>query len=458
MPTHPPRNRAETSLALAAGGALAIPHFFPQAWFSAWLGVLLLAWSLEGDARPQVRVIRWFLACFVHELLAAHWIVGCARGHLGFDLALSWGVGFGEWGLYAALMTLAALPLLTLRRLPVWASLPLSWILGEALVEATTGFGATELFMGQVGCPPLLRAIGQLGWELSLAASLFACAGLARSLHRRQVAWLVAPLAWGLLLAALPERAVPDEHVLRGVGVVQQADAQAPVEVDPELGLLVWPEGATGMEPRLEEGEQTPHVTLRRFATGGPAHLLGMGARTARGHLNAVAAVDALGGVRWVRGKSALVPLAERDFLGLPSPSGAWSRGTEPPLVSVAGRRPIPLVCYEGFQRHLALEGRVHGGDLLAVVASDAPIAHSRVALRQAEAALILRAVELGVPAVRASLGGSALMVDAAGHVLARGTPGVTAVLTWPGRDNAAVSALALAVDHSGPRGLQETP
>jgi apolipoprotein N-acyltransferase len=100
------------------------------------------------------------------------------------------------------------------------------------------------------------------------------------------------------------------------------------------------------------------------------------------------------------------------------------------PLLSLAGRKVIPLICYEAFSRTTALRGREAGGELLAVLASDLPLAGSRFAIDQAIGGVVLRAAELHMPAVRASLGGVAVVVSSDGRVLARSASGESGILT----------------------------
>ena len=107
--------------------------------------------------------------------------------------------------------------------------------------------------------------------------------------------------------------------------------------------------------------------------------------------------------------------------------------GRRVPLIQAAGRKIIPLLCIEVFDRALVALGRRHGGDMIAVLASDLAYADSEIAIRQSLAALALRSAEAGLPSVRASLGGVAAFIDAGGHVLCSSMSAMGDVLTCDG-------------------------
>ncbi|NVI98560.1 hypothetical protein HV824_10555 [Myxococcus sp. AM009] len=161
------------------------------------------------------------------------------------------------------------------------------------------------------------------------------------------------------------------------------------------------------------------------------ASLAGLTLRTEGQYLIAAGAFDAQGRLLASRGKAVLVPVGERVFLGLRGSGEPLTPGKAPPLLSVAGRRLIPLICYEAFSRLTSLKGQAAGGDLIAVLASDRPLVGNRFAWEQAVGAVILRAVEQHAPAVRASLAGPAVIVSSDGRVLARSEPGTSGILTW---------------------------
>jgi apolipoprotein N-acyltransferase len=111
--------------------------------------------------------------------------------------------------------------------------------------------------------------------------------------------------------------------------------------------------------------------------------------------------------------------------------------GEAPPTLGRGARPEVTLICYEVFSRSLVLEGKRAGGVLLTVLASDRAIHGSAVAMQQILGALVLRSVESGLPAVRASLRGSAALISADGRILGMTRPGTSAVLTVPSGEKA---------------------
>ncbi|MFP2932042.1 nitrilase-related carbon-nitrogen hydrolase [Pyxidicoccus sp. 3LG] len=95
----------------------------------------------------------------------------------------------------------------------------------------------------------------------------------------------------------------------------------------------------------------------------------------------------------------------------------------------MASSRVVTVICYEVFSRSLVLRGTQAGGELLAVLVSDRPLAGSRIAMEQSLGVVLLRAVEFQLPAVRASLGGISALISPDGRILARSEPGHSELL-----------------------------
>ncbi len=165
---------------------------------------------------------------------------------------------------------------------------------------------------------------------------------------------------------------------------------------------------------------------------GGPqsAHLAGFETLLRCGRQNSVVTVEPSGRVAQARAKRALLPVFEASFLGVGS--DRFVPGKAPPLLGVADRQVIPLICGEVLDRALAIEGRDAGGVLLTVLASDHYQARSALARRHVLTIVRLRAIELGVPAVYASLEGQAAIIAADGQILAESAVDAPAgILTW---------------------------
>ena len=308
--------------------------------------------------------------------------------------------------------------------------LPAAWALGELGLEVGSGFSMTQLLHSQWALEPMLRALAYVGWQPLLLVCLYASASVGEAVAQRGLRPLL-PAGLVLVMLGVLPRIPPSDEALLGVGVVHLTSlAHLPTESPPGTELLIWPEGTVRGNWRLPEGRLSSPMKLSTFEPRPSLPgLAGMTLHTPEGQLNAAALFDAQGRLVQTRGKSVLVPVGEREFWGLRGRSVPYIPSRASPLLSPGARRVVPLICYEAFSRLTALRGHEAGGDLIAVLASDAPLVGSSFALRQSIGAVILRAVELHVPAVRASLGGVAVEVSSDGRVLARSAPGLNGIL-----------------------------
>jgi hypothetical protein len=420
-------------LAWAAGLLQGVAFLWPQAQPLAWVGIALLAVALHRAAGRGTAVGALALAALTRQCVALFWWVGTARYFsqtsplAAVSLAA---LGWLSTGLLSQvpLMALAVTPV---RRLPVRFWLPGAWALGELGLEWSYGFSMTQLLHSQWALPPMLRALAYVGWVPLLIACLYAAAsaGEAGALRAPR---LLLPAGLALVLLALLPPIPPADDALRGLGAVHLAASVRPPGAVPErTELLVWPESTVRGNQRAPEGRLPRPVPLAAFDDrSGVPGIAGLTLRTSEGYFNAAGAIDAQGRLVETRAKSVLVPVGEREFWGLRGGSEPLIPGRVPPLLSMEGRKVIPLICYEAFSRLTSLRGKAAGGEVLAVLASDLPLAGSTAALEQSLGAVILRAVEQHVPAVRASLGGTAIIVSSDGRVLVRSAPGTSGILT----------------------------
>ncbi|WP_223646516.1 nitrilase-related carbon-nitrogen hydrolase [Corallococcus sp. EGB] len=421
-------------LALLAGLLQGAAFLGPAAQPLAWVGVACVAAAVHRAPGGLRAAGMLALAALARQVVALHWWVGTARhfapGVAGAALTLA---ALG-WAMTAAASQVPAMAwvLTPARRVPPRFWLPFAWAAGEAVAELTCGFSMTQLLHSQWAQPAVLNALAFVGWGPLLLLCLYASASVGEAASRRDLR-LLTPA--GLVLGALAcaPATAPLDDALSGVGVVHLASsAHLPRQVPEGTSLLVWPESTVRGNQRLPEGALPHPVPLAAFAdTQLPvAGIAGLTLRTEGHYLNAAGAFDAEGRLTQSRGKAVLVPVGERAFLGLRGSGEPLTPGTAVPRLSVAGRSVVPLICYEAFSRPTALQGQAAGGTLLAVLASDLPLVGSHFAQEQAVGAVILRAVEQHLPAVRASLAGPAVIVSSDGRVLARSEPGTSGVLT----------------------------
>jgi hypothetical protein len=426
-----------TVLYLLAGLLLGSAFLWPGL---CWLAVPAIAVTACALARRENRVWRpiggLLLGSAVSGTMILFWVFATLHEMFGFSTttaALAVATSVVTLALLsqlpACLFLLAAWRVPGLARIPVWLWFPLTWALGELLLP--TPWGA--LLYSQWANGSVLRAVYQFGWYPTLLVFLVGASALGASgaTRRWQPAALSAAIFGGLaLLPAMPG----GSRALVGVGAVQMADIeQKPAHLPAELGVLIWPEGAVARRPYLEEGAADGSVRLETLPQGGSTeHIVGLVARSRAGYLNAAARLGPDLRVLGVRAKSVLAPGIERPMMWM-RPAGeetGFQPGHGVPLLTAGGKRIIPVICYEVLDRPLLARGAAAGGQVIAVLANDRSIRQSSFAMRHLLGALILRSVELHLPAVRASMWGPAALVSEQGAILALSPPGASRLLT----------------------------
>jgi hypothetical protein len=434
---------------MLSGVVTGLAHLDGRLWLLGWVGVAIMALG----ARPQASAV-WVGASLLLSGAAAHW---CAHPWHLDGLGRYLPGGPAEVGWWLVPFTLAwtlpqRLPLwlgwwLARRwKLPVWAWLPPSWWLGEAVWDQGVGLSHDAWLYAQWQVTPVLRAVGHLGWDLTLLVSLAVAAVFGEAVARR--AWR--PAAVGALavcgLASLPTLPPGDLQVLDGVGAVHLADYAHPLRTAPNgLSAIVWPEVAGGRRPRLAEGPGRGTRIAPPLTGTGAHHLVGLVTRSEAGLHNAVVAQAPDGTVRHTRVKTRLFPLQERPFAGLTLAGAEPSvPGTGSPVVPLGDRRATALICVEALDRGLVARGRREGASLVTISSNDWGLGASPVAHQQVLAAAVFRAVEAGTPLVRSAIHGQAAFIGADGRVLALSEPGKTGVLTAAGLMPARVDVAVL--------------
>lgn len=420
---------------VASGVLLGIAHVHPRFAAAAWVSAICVALALLWSRRALAVFGGLCLQQLAAILIGFDWIA--AMNAVVFDFTPAEAFGFFALAMIAGTVPFAAVVgagfVALHRRLALVWWLPTAYVLGEALRFEVTIVALCDWMLSQWQVEPLLRAVGHLGWWGAHLVCLGAACALATALAARRLrpAW---PALAALGLFALPP--LPDDGVelLEGVAVVHTDSTvdlphRLPAGDGPPIELLVWPEGAFDLQPRLVEG-RTPGARMRPLLHGvDVTHLVGLETVWPRRRSqNQAVVVDAEGAVQAARAKSRLMPVAEGRVLGLAE--DRYVRGVAPPVLEAAGRAVIPLICGEFMSRLLVAEGVAAGGELLVALARDQMMLTER-ARRQLLAAQVMRSVEFGVPSVRASYGGEANLIAPDGRVLARGALGRNGVLRW---------------------------
>lgn len=205
------------------------------------------------------------------------------------------------------------------------------------------------------------------------------------------------------------------------------AGTQAPTKQGGRPDLIVWPESAVQflLEDSAEERAQIAQ------AAGGAQVLLGIQRSQDMRYFNAMALLDPAGNILSVYDKHHLVPFGEYipfgdlmlAWFGVEAFAARLGAGFTPgpgPALMSAGRvgNIVPLICYE-----VVFAGAIRAAgvrpDVLVQATNDAwfgkisgPYQHLALAR--------LRAVEFGLPMLRAANTGISAVIDARGRVLAQ--------------------------------------
>nr|WP_242543958.1 hypothetical protein [Corallococcus sp. NCSPR001] len=418
-----------------AGGLLGASQLSPRLAFFAWVGFALFVAAVERTPSRRWKCAGALLTCAVNHAVSLHWLVSTLSSYRP--------EGPPPWLLFAGLLGIVVLvtqaPVLLgcvlLRKLPGFCWLPACWAAGEWLEERVCDFTWGQWLYSQWSVEPVLHVLARFGWYPVLLLCLTGVAAFGCALVHHGLPALAVGVAAVAVMTLAPVQA-PDDRALSGIGAVSMADAAHPPLAFPKgLEVLVWPEGVMNARPRLEEGRDTSEVQLPGLpGQPGQGHFVGLLARSHAGVRNAAVFVDPRGQVRAMRAKRLLVPGGERSVLGV-GPGSSLVPGDAPATLGPDARQGIALICYEVFSRSLVLEGKRAGGRFIAVLASDRALRDSPVAMRQILGALVLRSAESGLPAVRASLWGSAALISSQGHILGQTRPGTSEVLSLPPRD-----------------------
>jgi apolipoprotein N-acyltransferase len=451
--------------ALLSAGALSALGFAP---LNLWpLTILGLAFLLErGFAATRARQAFELGWCFAlgHFLVGLNWIAEAFTHQDSMPAWLGW-VGVMLISAYLALYTGLACALawrLSARSATGWVLLlAAGWMLGEwARAGVFGGFAWNPLAVIWLGVPLLAQGAKWVGSYGMSGLVVLAAGALWLGLR---VQWrLTAGVAAGLMLLAsliLSEAAAPVAPTTGGIPVhivqpnISEDEKHDPDEaetnlrrylalsVDPHASprLMLWPEGALLQFLELDSERPLRQMLAGLLGpgdillTGGPSVILG---RTDTDYVfhNSVFALSGSGQVLWRYDKAHLVPFGEflpaRPLLSrlglsrLVQSDGDFTPGPGPRTFALPGfavdGRPLTVavqICYE-----IIFSGSVvdeaHRPSFVFNPSNDAwfgawgPPQH----LAQAQ----LRAIEEGLPIIRATPNGISAVISPEGRVLAR--------------------------------------
>ncbi|MEV8465406.1 apolipoprotein N-acyltransferase [Fluviibacterium sp. DFM31] len=430
-------------LPLAGGLGLALPAPTPRAGF--WRG-----WALAFGY--FLATLHWIVEPFLVDIARHGWMAPFALVLLAGGMALFWG------GAAAAAVWLGRGAGLGHRVLALAATLPLAEMIRAVLF---TGFPWGMLATFWTDTP--VRMAAAWGGPYGLVAlTVLAAGGLAVLLFERGAGLWRGAAGPAVLLAvwvggAASLQALPpvagDGPVVR----VVQPNAPQHLKWQPDMipvfwrrkleltgqpgtltpDVVVWPEVTL---PYLWGSESEGNAQIAR-AAGGAVTLVGAQRFDGAELRNSVGVLDGEGQPLAVYDKFHLVPFGEyfpggalAARLGLAGLAtdmlGGFSSGPGPQVLDLRGQglgRVLPLICYEAiFPRHGFAPGP--RADWIVQVTNDAwfgEFAGPQQHLAQAR----MRAVEQGVPLVRAANTGISAVIGPAGQMLAEIPLGVAGVI-----------------------------
>ncbi len=438
--------RADLAAVLAgAVSALALPPLFGLPALLIAIPVLLCL--IEGARVPAVAARRGWSFGFGLSVVGLYWIT---EAILVEAARFWWLVPFAVPGLAAVMAVFVAIPAAVAWRAPLgWRralTLAGAWVLADLARQfVATGFpwnplGSVWEFPGRAGDimiqPAALVGVHGLTFATILLASTPV---LGWAWRAGGMAVLALWCGFGIIRLDQPMPPAPDLTVLLIQGNIAQGQKwdralmvsifrhyraltrQAVAEADGHPAVVVWPETAS---PALLQTD-APARQLIAEAAGDATGLIGSVRFDRAGRpRNSLFALGANGVVEAIYDKWHLRPFGESQPDGLPVgiqvvPGGGFAHGPGPRTLHIPGLPPVgALICYEAIFSHQVID-ESDRPDWMVNITNDAWFGNS-AGPRQHLAAARLRAVEEGIPLMRAANTGISVGFDARGHELGR--------------------------------------
>lgn len=414
-------------------GLAAFVHLAARGGSAGWLG-------LFGGAGYFALALSWIVQPFLIDVAQYGWMAPFAIVFVSFGFALFWGFA----GFVAGLM-------------PTRAQRVMAFVTGLGAVELTRGYVLTGFpwaLIGHVWIDTPLAQVAALVGPSGLTLLTVIAVALPVAFRWPGLlaggALLAACLAFGTLRLAEPEPAA------RGVTLrLVQPDAEQKVKWNPDVAqmlfnrqlaftavlphpdLVIWPETAVPylMEDNPEVGQAIS------VAAGGVPVVAGIQRYDGVQAWNSLAVIGDGGQIEALYDKYHLVPFGEYipfgdvlyDWFGLKAfaarQGNGYAAGTGAQVIDLGGKLGtfVPLICYEAVFPQ-GLRGLPERPDWILQITNDAwfgtltgPYQH----LAQAR----FRAIEQGLPLVRAANTGISAVVDARGRIVASLPRGIPAYL-----------------------------
>ena len=305
-------------------------------------------------------------------------------------------------------------------------------VFGDVFLQPAAYVGVHGLTLATVllaGLPTL----GRRAWLVG--AALLACWGATGELRRHRAPVSHAP---DLDVVLVQGNIAQGQKIDRNFALATfrhylELSHDGVAEASGRPAVVVWPETAS---PFWLVDEPAARAAISEAIGGAPALLGSIRIDDRRRPANSLIALSATGAVAATYDKWHLVPFGEYipDWLPLPIqviPGSGLAKGPGPRTLHVAGLPPVgPLICYEAiFTGQVVVEE--DRPDWLVTITNDAWFGNS-TGPRQHLAAARMRAVEEGLPLMRAANTGITAAYDAFGHELGRIGMQVSGTLVVP--------------------------
>ena len=408
-------------------------------------GLLLL---IDGARGPAVAARRGFWFGFGLNLIGLYWVTEAIL----IEAARFWWFVPIAVPALAATLALFIAPAAALARCaragwPRVLAFAGAWVLGDLARQfVLTGFpwnlwGSDWEFPGQLGdifmqpaawvsihgltfLTVLLASVPLLGWRWWAGAAALVAAWSGMGLMRLHELEPTPPPGLKVVLVQGDiaegqkwDRALALSIFTRYLDLTREGVAEA----GPGPKVVVWPEAAS---PFLLDRDPAARLAIEAADGGAPALIGGVRFDRQGQPRNSLFALEGDGAIAAIYDKWHLVPFGEYQPAWVPIPvqvvpGGGFSRGSGPKTLHVPGLLPVgPFICYEAiFPGEIIDES--DRSDWMVNVTNDAWFGDS-TGPRQHLAAARMRAVEEGLPLMRAANTGISAAFDAHGHELAR--------------------------------------
>ncbi len=388
-------------------------------WFGFGLHLLGLYWVTEAILVEAAR-FWWFVPIAVPALAATLALFIAPAAALARLTAPGWPRALtlaGAW----VLGDLARQFVLTGFPWNLWGSVwEFPGVLGDVFIQPAAWVSIHGLTFATL----LLAATPLLGGRLQIAGAAvlvaWAAAGFERS-HAPLPA-MATPLPVVLVQGDVAEgqkwdQAIAQQIFTRYLDLTRQGVAEA----GPGPKIVIWPETAS---PYLLDREPLAREAIVAATGGAPALVGAVSFDSAGRPRNTLFALDGRGRIAAKYDKWHLVPFGEYqpDWVPIPVqvvPGGGFARGSGPATLRVPGAPPFgPFICYEAIFPGQIIDAADRPAWMVNIT-NDAWFGNS-TGPRQHLAAARMRAVEEGLPLMRAANTGISAAFDAHGHELGR--------------------------------------